>query len=452
MQKINDFFNKHFHMIFRNSHLLYTLIFLLSALIIAILSFIPDPGIGNVILFLATTFAFAFILLMFEALIPQLEPYIFFSKEKFDLRKTVCFLVNYFIGFAIILPYFLTGSSTQLAIQFLGWNIILPAIFIIIYFGWNLVQIFFLRIGFESASVKVDSKIDDKFGGGKKKNSIDLILLIIALIIPVLIQLGTFFGFLPEFLPPSGDPVEPLIWYSGCNVIILVIIIITSWRLITLFHKSRKNNYSNSYSSVFYILIWLIIWFRSFSFFNSLRGAIQNTTGLDILTRLIDIFLMLLTAFLVLKSLGDKVYESVIFNKNNMPFFLFAFTLLYIEGQIILITGAGSLTGVFADRNQINLINNFLIIIVTVSYYWWYSAHSLERKGYITKSLYYPDEVILIVNDFKDYLESRNALDTNKVGDTEIQNFLDSKNIVSQEEKPLEEKENLKSKESNEEV
>jgi hypothetical protein len=451
MQKIKDFFDKHFHMIFRNSHLFYTLIFLLSALIIALLSFIPQPGVGNWILFLATTFAFAFILLMFEALIPQLEPYIFFSKEKFDLKKTVCFLVNYFIGFAIILPYFLTGSSAQLTIQFLGWDIILPAIFIIIYFGWNLVQIFYLRIGFDSASERVDSKINDKSAGGKKKNSLDLILLIVALIIPLLVQLGTFFGFLPEFIPASGDPVEPLIWFSGCNVIILVIIIITSWRLITLFHRSKKNGYSNSYSSIFYILIWLIIWFRSFSFFNSLRGAVQNTTELDVLTRLIDIFLMLLTAFLVLKSLGDKVYESVLFNKNNMPFFLFAFTLLYIEGQIILITGAGSLTGVFADRNQINLINNFLIIIVTVCFYWWYSAHSLERKGYITKSRFYPDEVILLVNDFKDYLEGRNALDTSKIGDVEVKNFLDSKNIVSQEEKPSEEKEDLNTEESAEE-
>jgi len=451
MQKIKDFFDKHFHMIFRNSHLFYTLIFLLSALIIALLSFIPQPGMGNWILFFATTFAFAFILLMFEALIPQLEPYIFFSKEKFDLRKTVCFLVNYFIGFAIILPYFLTGRSTQLTIQFLGWDIILPAIFIIIYFGWNLIQIFYLRIGFDSASEKVDSKINDKFSGGKKKNTIDLTLLIIALIVPLLIQLGTFFGFLPEFIPASGDPVEPLIWYSACNVIILGLIIITSWRLITLFHRSRRNNYSNSYSSIFYILIWLIIWFRSFSFFNSLRGAVQNTTELDVLTRLIDIFLMLLTAFLVLKSLGDKVYESVLFNKNNMAFFLFAFTLLYIEGQIILITGAGSLTGVFADRNQINLINNFLIIMVTVSFYWWYSANSLERKGYITKSRFYPDEVILVVNDFKDYLESRNALDTSKIGDVEVQNFLDSKNIVSQKEEPIEEKEELNNEESVEE-
>jgi hypothetical protein len=160
-----------------------------------------------------------------------------------------------------------------------------------------------------------------------------------------------------------------------------------------------------------------------------MQGVVQTTTELEILTRLIDILLMILTAFLVLKSLGDKIYDSIMFKPNNIAFFLFSFTLLYIGGQIILITGVGSLTGVFADRNQIGLINNFLIIIVTVSFYWWYSEHSLERKGFIIRKRFYPEDVISIINNFKVFLETRDALDSNKIGDIEVQEFLDSEKI-----------------------
>lgn len=436
MSKVQDFIDKHFHQIFSNTHFFYTIAFLLSSLIIALLSFIPNAG--NAILFLATTFSLTFIFLMCEGLIPQLERYLFPPEKKFDQKKLICFLINYFIAFFIILPYFLAGKSNQLLIEFLGWDIALPIIFITIYFGWNLIQIFYLRIGFEDISVNVNEKVNDKFSSSKKKELIDILILIVALIIPVLIQLGTFFGFLPEFTPQSGDPTEPLIWYAASNIIIVLIIIITSWRLITLFHRSRKFGSSNSYSSMFYILLWLIIWFRTFSFFSAMQGVVQTTTELEILTRLIDILLMVLTAFLVLKSLGDKIYDSVIFKPNNIAFFLFSFTLLYIEGQIIMITGVGSLTGVFADRNQINLINNFLIIIITVSFYWWYSEHALERKGFIIRTRFYPEDVVSIINDFKDFLETKDALDTNKIGDTEVQDFLDSKKIQIQVIEPIE--------------
>ncbi len=436
MNKIQEFLDKYFHKIFNNSHFLYTIIFVLSSFLIALLSFIPSPEVGTGILFLATTLSITFIFLMLEGLIPQLEPYLFSPEKTFDLRKLIYFFINYFIAFAIVLPYFLMASSNQITIQFLAWDVALPVIFLVVYFGWSLVQIFYLRIWFEDVSMKIENKIINKHGTSKTKGLIDLILLIVALIIPILLQLATFFGFLSDFAP---SPQKPFPLYAVCNIIVLVIIFITSWRLTTLFYKSRKIGSSNSYSSMFYILIWLLIWFRTFSFLNALRGVVQSSSEGEAITRFIDILLMILTAFLVLKSLGDKVYDSVIFKANNMPFFLFAFTLLYIEGQIIMVTGAGSLTGVFADRNQINLITNFLVILVIVSFYWWYAEHSLERKGFIIKKKFYPEDVVLIVNDFRDYLEARGAIDSNKVGAPEVQNFLDAKNIKIKETEPIEE-------------
>lgn len=434
MSKIQAFLDKHFHKIFNNSHFLYTIIFVLSSLLIALLSFIPIPEVGNVILFLASSFSLTFIFLMFEGLIPQLEKYLFSAEKKLDRMKLIFFSANYLISIVLLLPYFLVGGSTQLVVQFLGWDIVLPVIFIVIYFGWNLIQIFYLRIGFENLSVKTDEKILDKLGMGQTKELVDVVMVILALVTPVLLQLGTFFGFLEDFNQTSED----FTLFVAFNIIIGLVIIFTSWRLGTLFYRSKKIGSSNSYSSTFYILIWLVIWFRSFSFLNSLKGVIQSSPDMEIISRLIDILLMVITSLLVLRSLGEKIYDSIILKANNLPFFLFAFTLLYIAGQIVMVTDAGSLTGVFANTNQINLANNFLIILITVSFYWWYAEHSLERKGFISKKRFYPEDVVLIVNDFKDFLETRGALDPNKLGETEVQNFLDSKNIKVQEVESLE--------------
>ncbi len=429
--KVQAVLDKYFHKIFNNSHFLYTIIFLVSSLLISLLSLIPNQIVGNLILFLATVLAITFILLMFEGLIPQLNKSLFSPEKKFDKWKLIAFVINFFISFFIILPYFLIGTSTDLPIQFLGWDVILPALFIIIYFGWNLVQIFFLRRGFEDISNNLNDKVIDKYGSSKKKEFISTLFLILALIVPILIQFGTFFGFLPEFAP-GGDRTL----FIASNLVILLILIITSWRLITLYQRSRKNNSTNSFSSMFYILIWILLWFRSFSFFNALLNVTQATPEPDIVTGLIDILLLVFTAIMVLKGLGEKVYDSFLFNSNNMPFFLFAFTILYIEGQIIMITGAGTLTGIFANRNQINLINNFLNIIIIVIFYWWYSEHSLEKKGFLIRKHFAPEDVALVLKEFNEYLVDKRFLDKDKVGIEELQNFLVLKNIKIHEEKP----------------
>ncbi|MFW9999586.1 MAG: hypothetical protein ACFE9Q_06885 [Candidatus Hodarchaeota archaeon] len=445
--KIQATLDKYFHKIFNNSHFLYTIIFLLSSLLISLLSLIPNQIVGNLILFLATVLAITFILLMVEGLIPQLNNYLFGIEKRFDKWKLICFTINFFIGFFIVLPYFLVGTSSKLTIQFLGWDVILPAIFIIIYFGWNLVQIFFLRRGFDDVSDKLHDKIIDKYGVSKKKELICLLFLILALIVPILIELGTFFGFLPEF-SSVGEGARTL--FIASSLVVLIILIITSWRLITLYQRSKKISSTNAYSSMFYILIWILLWFRSFSFFNSLLNITQAQTQPDIVSGLIDILLLVFTAIMVLRGLGEKVYDSILFNSNNMPFFLFAFTVLYIEGQIIMITGAGSLTGVLADRNQINLINNFLIILITVIFYWWYSEHSLERKGFLIRKRYYPEDVALVLKEFNEYLVDKRFLDKEKVGIEELQNFLVMKNIKIHEEKPEDTESKIKVEETQE--
>ncbi|MHA2215643.1 MAG: hypothetical protein ACXACY_06900, partial [Candidatus Hodarchaeales archaeon] len=406
---------------------------------IALVSLIPGTEVGSVILFLATTFSLTFIFLMFEGLIPQLEKYIFSPEKKFDLRKFVFFFVNYLISLALILPYFLL--SPDIDTDFLRWDIALPVVFIVIYFGWNLIQIFYLRIGFEDISVKTEDKLVNSLGPSKTKELVDVVMLVLALAIPALLQLGMFFGFLDAFVQ-SNEELGLVIF----TTIMGIIIISTSWRLITLFHRSRKMNSSNSYMSMLYILIWLILTFRSFSYLNSMKNV--STQEVDILSSLIDIMLMVVTALLVLRSLGEKVYDSMLFNLNNLPFFLFSFTLLYIEGQIILITGAGSLTGFFGDRNQINLANNALIILVTLIFYWWYSEHSLEKKGYIVRKRFDHEDVVHVILDFKKFLEDNNALDSSKIGEPEIHGFLNLQKIQIPSKEPEEEHSEIEGEDS----
>ncbi len=316
--KIQELLDKYFYRIFNESHLLYTIIFFISAILIALISLIPDWG--DLILFLATTISLAFIFLMFFGLIPKLNDFLFSTDKKFDRNKIFGFLIAFGISFVIILVYFLLGHSTQLTIQFLGWDLILPTIFIIIYFGWNLIQIFFLKGGFEDLSVKINNKVLPKSELSETKEYIAIIFLILGLAAPILMQIGTFYGFWSYFAPEiEGDPLDNLYLYIGWNAVVFIIIGITSWRLISLYLKSKKNETSNVFSSMFYIFIWIIIWYRVFSFTNALRGATQ-TTGTDIITAILDVLLMVATAILVLRGLGDKAYSSRIFNANNMPF------------------------------------------------------------------------------------------------------------------------------------
>ena len=143
--KVQAILDKHFHKIFNNSHFFYTIIFLITSLLISLLSLIPNQIVGNLILFLATVLGLAFILLMFEGLIPQLNKYLFGTEKKFDKWKLICFTVNFFISFFIILTYFMVANSAKLesSIQFLAWDIILPALFVIIFLDGILFRSFF---------------------------------------------------------------------------------------------------------------------------------------------------------------------------------------------------------------------------------------------------------------------------------------------------------------------
>jgi hypothetical protein len=428
--------SKLFYKIFEPSHIFYTITFFIGVIIISLLGFSANLIIGNVLLFIASTFSLTFIFLTIFGVVPNMKSFLFSPDKKFDRKKIFSLIIAFGISTVIIAVYFIFTSLTEFPIQFLRWDYILPYFFIGIYFGWNVIQIYFIRAGFEQYSIKVDNWVLKDKEDFKQNQFLSSIFLILALAVPVLIQLGTYFGFLDYFEANPGDPFDPLLWFNGWNIVMFVIIVIISWRLITIYIKSQRNQTPNVFSSIFYILIWIIIWYRSFSFINSFRSVAQ-AGGIDFFRILMDILLMIFTSIMVLKGLGTKVTRFRILNENNLAFVLFAFIILYIEGQIVMITGAGALTGSYTDRNQISMLNNFLILIVTISFYWWYSEYTLERKGLILRKAFKPEEVIVVVRDFKQYLINSGALDSNRISDREFQYFLQQKKLnIKESDKP----------------
>jgi len=404
--KITDRISKLFHKIFEPSHIFYTITFFIIVILISLLGFIANPIIGNVLLFIASTFSLTFIFLTIFGVVPNLKSFLFSPDKKFDRRKIFSLIIAFGISTVIIALYFILTSLPEFPIQFLRWDYVLPYLLVAIYFGWNVIQIFFIRVGFEQYSIKVDNWVLKDKEDFKQNQFLSSIFLILALAVPVLIQIGTYFGFLDYFETDPGNLFDPLLWFNGWNIAMFVVIVIISWRLITIYIKSQRNQTPNVFSSIFYILIWIIIWYRSFSFINSFRSVAQ-AGGIDFFRILMDILLMIFTTIMVLKGLGTKVTRSRILNEDNLAFLLFAFTILYIEGQVVMITGAGALTGSFTDRNQISMLNNFLILVVTISFYWWYSEYTLQRKSLILRKAFKPEEVIVVVRDFKEYLINR---------------------------------------------
>jgi len=421
--KIVERLSTMFHKIFETSHLIYTIFFIIVIVIISFMSFSKNGG--DLVLFFATMTSLMFLILTIIGMFSKLDPYLF-SKERNNLiRKLFALMFAIAISLVLMSIYFLFGSSSQITVQFLGWDILLPTLYVIIYFGWNLIQIFFIRISFENTAIKVNEiMIKQKDSNLTRNKNISIIFTILAIIITVLIQLLTNFGALSLFEPSQTS----LYWFQGWNIFMYLLIILLSYRLYQLQIQSLKNETPNVFSSVFHVLIWIIIWYRSFSFIYSFM-SVENNLGVDAFRIVLDILLMILTSIIVLRGLGANIYHFKLFNSNNLPFFLFAFTILYVEGQVIMIIGGGSFSGLYSSRGQINLINNFLILFVTVLFYWWYSKFTLEKNNLIFKKNFKQVEVVQIVYDFRDYLENSGALGLKKVNNREINQFLKKKKI-----------------------
>ncbi|MBN1803294.1 MAG: hypothetical protein JW891_17415 [Candidatus Lokiarchaeota archaeon] len=429
--KIRDKFNAEFHMIFNKSHIFYTVVFLIIAAILGLCSFsVDNRTVGDISLFIATMFFLAFFTLMILGIPSATQNFLFSTEKIINLRKFGFFVFSLILG--LILTWIYWAVSDSIPIEFLRRENLLPIAVIIIFLGWNMIQIFFIKTIFENVALKVDNKLLNNNDVSSISKSTSFIFLVIALIIPVLMQIATFIGYWEKFDPNQTGNQDLFYWFVGWNVLMFGVIVLVSWRLIYLFYLSRKNETYNVFSSIFYIFIWLIIWFRSFSFINSLKGVVTiSSSDVEVFEIIIDILLMILTAIMVLRGLGGKIYKLRVFNESNLPFFLFAFVLFYLEGQVVLITGSGVIASAFSNRTNISMYNNFILLIVTIIFYWWYSRYVLEKHNLIVKHSFKHEEVIQIVSDFKEYLGQRGKLNLNAVSETDMETFYRIKKLIA---------------------
>jgi hypothetical protein len=104
-----------------------------------------------------------------------------------------------------------------------------------------------------------------------------------------------------------------------------------------------------------------------------------------------------------------------------------------------MITGAGSISGTYTNRSQVNLVNNFAVLLITIIFYWFYSEYTLKKNGLILKQNFDQKDVIEIVTEFRSYLINSGALDSEKINDWEFQNFLKNKKLIVDEEERVSE-------------
>jgi len=88
--KTIDKLSKIFHKIFETSHIFYTITFFIVVILISLLSFIANPIMGNVLLFIASTFSLTFIFLTIFGVVPKLKSLLFSPDKKFDRKKIFC--------------------------------------------------------------------------------------------------------------------------------------------------------------------------------------------------------------------------------------------------------------------------------------------------------------------------------------------------------------------------
>ncbi|MCP4760864.1 MAG: hypothetical protein GY870_03715 [archaeon] len=371
-----------FQGILDENKILYTIIFLLGAFFIGIL-YIFDQMVASLI---TLVFFIGYLVLAIFSLIPVINKHMFQEGGEF-IKKIGITIISLAIGTAISIPYFALTT-----IPVLSWNTILPPLFVIIYFGWNLIQVHFVKDTMQGAALNIEIKIKDpEF---KIQKDLSLLFLILGLIFPFILHTITVSGYWSNL---AGN--QNFFLFIGWTVVVYGMIIFLDYWQIQLYMKSKRNETTNIFSNMFYILMWILFGYRSFGVIKALPSAGTGIPpSLDPVSAIIDFLLVALTSLLVLRSLAKKVKKSNFVSEDAIPFVVYAFTILYVAGQaVILVIGS-------IDRSQLSMINNIMLFFTGVIYYMWYSNFYMQRKGYIQRQLLTISEATDIVNDFAENL------------------------------------------------
>lgn len=415
-QKFRQILHDQFHGILDEDKVIYTVIFFVGAIVVSMFSLfgsgetwpLTATEIVTMILFLG------FLFLMLFAMIPSVKEYMFGSMKEW-WRKIIISLIAFGVSAIINAILFISLQPDRVPIVFLSHETLFPTIFILIFIGWNVIQIHFIKDGLKDVSENIQEKLVSAESDLAKKRTLAVVFMVLGQAIPILIHIFTVWGFWGDFTtyetPGNPTPAEltNLNTFIAWSVIMLIVILITNYWQIRLYKRSAENDTPNVFSNMLYILLWIIFWFRSFGFINAFLSS--TSSGSDIFLIIGNVFLLAFTSIMVLRGLAERVKKTQFISEDAVPFLVYALTTMYVAGQVIMIIWG------FGTRDQVNMLNNALILITSLIYYFWYSEYILQRKGYIPRDILTVEEANKAFDEFGNAVLERHPEDRHFVKD-----------------------------------
>ncbi len=471
-KKTSEIIEGQFLKVFDKRVRLYTIVFIVGAILIGIFTtiqfgdsvdFLGKEDITNFNQFMIITISFTMIIgFAFIFLLSRSKKLhdLLFAEEKVGI-KAVITGISLGIGFAVCLLWWSLVDKGAEQVQFLHYQELFGILLAIVFFGWNIIQIVYVKDTIEKTSIGSEARFQIKreLKSNESKNRTATILNIVYIIIPFVFQLIFIWLFLyfdtpkpylaldpssefvPRFTPdnfywsdwlsthPLGTDESALlvffrdyfteIWWENQalqGILIWVIIVFgitiaTTQNQVKLYLKSKSNQTINVYSGVFYIIFWFLLWIKLFLIINTYI-TIAITTGetevsvewyYQIFDWITSILLMVITILNLVRGFGKKIQsvQSTKITKLNLVIILFIFVTSYWGGQWSLIASGTS-------QLVLNLGTGVIVSFVYLGFYFWYSKWIMERRGLIRKSSYTTPEtkamLIEISQRYKDRL------------------------------------------------
>ncbi|MHA1847861.1 MAG: hypothetical protein ACTSXU_09470 [Promethearchaeota archaeon] len=392
VRKSNDFskklykiMNENFSNIFSKEHRIYTLIFFVSVSFLVVLGFFKSNALINVVAIgIASSIALTFTLLFILSNIQEFNSLLLKSREK---AKFGIFLFILLISSSIyILIYYLFQS-------FLSFDIteILQLIYVFIFFGWNMIQIFYIKKGFESISIKVEQKVYKGFE--KEENHLKKIdnatfpFLALSIITPFIMLSSIILLFLSY---PGGNISHLTNNLSGTFLFFIWVVLMylylawASFHLIKIHVQCTRMWKPTIFAPFQHMLLNIYIIYRSYSFIKAMNKFHAGKT-IDIGDNILDAIILIASLLLIFKGLGNKLKRFSFLNQHNIPFMSFSITTLIIVGRMVMVLVflPGDLT-VSSSQALATAINNLLMTLVAMLFYAIYlrkrvSSYLIER-------------------------------------------------------------------------
>jgi hypothetical protein len=409
----------------------YTIIFFVMALFIAILGIREiKQTFPNVLLFalyVATSLVFTFLILFAISSADASAPLVV---QGSNLKKLLLFLLIFGLSVGITVLAFYGSESFPVQYQF---ETMLPVLYMLIFFGWNVIQIFFIKKGIEDISVKVEQKAFKGETSSEGKKGKGAAFLLLGIIVPAGMLVGVI-ALLFYDETSSGN----ILWTHPIGQVVFIVWIAamvlllgtSSFNALVLYRQTVKHETPSVFSSLAHMLFLIYIFFRSYQFINALGKAFQNPSqSMSWANDLLDAVFMVLTLLLLFKGLGSKLSRASLFNKNNLPFMTFLFSTVVIMGNMVLVLGI-NVGGTTTQLPQavVSAINGFMMMAVAMVYYFFYLKRALMQRDQLEKDNYTLHEVQKLFVEYTDTIAGKFAME--KAGlHSEMERFLLSNEI-----------------------